>query len=147
MGTYAIVLKFEVRSLEVLSQYPCYPSYIYRYLNFIRMKDSLRPTQHSHDVDKKEQDISHLEMVPSHTPPGEVEKGQKLAPIVSNGPVVHEKVTLTELPPKWKTDFEVDECKVVHDFDLHVVLVDWLANPAVSLRLRPSHHLPRHWWC
>jgi hypothetical protein len=64
------------------------------------MKDSLRPTEHSHDVDKKEQDISHLEMVPSHTPPGEVEKGQKLAPVVSNGPVVHEKVKLTRLPPK-----------------------------------------------
>jgi hypothetical protein len=43
-------------------------------------------------MDKKGNDVAHLEKVNTHTPPSEMEKGQPLVPIVSRGPVVHEKV-------------------------------------------------------
>jgi hypothetical protein len=56
-----------------------------------KMQDTPRPMPKSHDFEK-DNDVTHLERVTSETPPGEVEKGQRLAPIVSNGPVVHEKV-------------------------------------------------------
>jgi hypothetical protein len=49
------------------------------------MHDTLR---HSHEKD----DVTHLERISSGSPHNEVEKGQQLAPTVSNGPIVHEKV-------------------------------------------------------
>ncbi|CAO2655044.1 Nn.00g117770.m01.CDS01 [Neocucurbitaria sp. VM-36] len=46
--------------------------------------------RHSQDVEKDE--VQHLERLKSHTPPSEVEKGQQLAPVISRGPEVHEKM-------------------------------------------------------
>jgi hypothetical protein len=59
-----------------------------------KMQDTPRPIRRSHDIEK-DNDVTHLERVTSETPPGEIEKGQRLTPIVSNGPVVHEKVRHT----------------------------------------------------
>jgi hypothetical protein len=62
-----------------------------------RMHDTTHPpVRHSHEVEKKENDVAHLERVTTHTPPSEVEKGQPLAPVTSRGPVVHEKVGVSE---------------------------------------------------
>jgi hypothetical protein len=61
-----------------------------------RMQDAPPPPlRQSYDVEKKD-DVTHLERVPTHTPPSEMEKGRQieLAPTISRGPVVHEKVTL-----------------------------------------------------
>ncbi|KAH7088754.1 major facilitator superfamily domain-containing protein [Paraphoma chrysanthemicola] len=57
-----------------------------------KMQDTPRPMRPSHDVEKHDNDITHLERVTSHTPPSEVEKAQRLTPTASNGPVVHEKM-------------------------------------------------------
>ncbi|KAH7356104.1 major facilitator superfamily domain-containing protein [Pyrenochaeta sp. MPI-SDFR-AT-0127] len=55
------------------------------------MQDTtLQPPRHSHDVEKDQ--VTHLERAESRTPPSEVEKGNKLAPVVSRGPEVHEKM-------------------------------------------------------
>jgi hypothetical protein len=56
------------------------------------MHESLRSGPHSYEMDKKGNDVAHLEKVNTHTPPSEMERGQPLVPIVSRGPVVHEKV-------------------------------------------------------
>ncbi|OAL03750.1 MFS general substrate transporter [Phaeosphaeriaceae sp. SRC1lsM3a] len=50
------------------------------------------PVRRSHEVEKKGNDVTHLERVTTHTPPSEVEKGQPLAPVTSRGPVVHDKM-------------------------------------------------------
>jgi hypothetical protein len=91
------------------------------------MHDTLR---HSHEKD----DVTHLERISSGSPHNEVEKGQQLAPTVSNGPIVHLYRLCAE--------FNVDERKVVHDPDMHVISLDRLANSALPVRLRPSAHLP-----
>ena len=54
------------------------------------MQEAARSENRSHDFDKNEQ--SHLEMVATRTPPSEPEK-QQLAPVMSRGPEVHEKVS------------------------------------------------------
>jgi hypothetical protein len=43
-------------------------------------------------MDKRGDDVTHLEKVNTHSPPSELEKGQQLAPTISRGPEVHEKV-------------------------------------------------------
>lgn len=43
-------------------------------------------------------DTAQLESVNTRTPPSEVEKGQRMAPIVSRGPEVHEKVSRMGFP-------------------------------------------------
>jgi len=53
------------------------------------MQEATRSASPSHDFDKHGQD--HLEMVATRTPPGEPEK-QQLAPVMSRGPEVHEKM-------------------------------------------------------
>ena len=59
-----------------------------------RMQDATHPPRrHSHEMEKKGNDVAHLEKVNTHTPPSEMEKGQPLAPVASRGPVVHEKVS------------------------------------------------------
>ncbi|KAH8640398.1 hypothetical protein IG631_03339 [Alternaria alternata] len=55
------------------------------------MQEATRSASPSHDFDKHGQD--HLEMVATRTPPGEPEK-QQLAPVMSRGPEVHEKIPL-----------------------------------------------------
>lgn len=51
-----------------------------------------QPLRHSHDAEKDQ--VAHLEKVTTRTPPSELEKShdQKLTPIVSRAPEVHEKV-------------------------------------------------------
>lgn len=62
-----------------------------------KMQEPQRPLRPSHDAEKHEDNVTHLERATSRTPPSEVEKGQRLAPTVSNGPVVHEKVNLCDV--------------------------------------------------
>jgi hypothetical protein len=47
-----------------------------------------------HDAGKKEEQIEHLEQVPTQTPPSEMEKGQHTLTQTTTGPVVHEKVRI-----------------------------------------------------
>jgi hypothetical protein len=52
----------------------------------------------SDEIEKNE--TSHLEAVPSRTPPSELEKGQhgsQLAPVASRSPVIHEKVCTADM--------------------------------------------------
>jgi hypothetical protein len=60
-----------------------------------RMQNAPPPVRRSYEVEKKD-DVTHLERVPTHTPPSDMEKGRELelAPTVSRGPVVHKKVGL-----------------------------------------------------
>jgi hypothetical protein len=62
------------------------------------MHDTLRSGSHSNEMDKKDNDVTHLEKVNTHSPPSELEKGQQLAPTVSRGPEVHEKVQYLQKP-------------------------------------------------
>jgi len=55
------------------------------------MHETMRSGDHSYEVDKNGQ--SQLEMVATRTPPSEPEK-QRLAPITSRAPEVHEKVSV-----------------------------------------------------
>ncbi|KAF1938415.1 MFS general substrate transporter [Clathrospora elynae] len=55
-----------------------------------KMQETPNPGRYSRD--SKKHDVTHLEEVASRTPPSEMEKGQQLAPILSKGPVVHEKM-------------------------------------------------------
>jgi hypothetical protein len=48
-------------------------------------------------MEKMDQDFTHMEKVTTHTPPSELERGQQLAPTVSRGRVVHEKVQYKHL--------------------------------------------------
>jgi hypothetical protein len=56
------------------------------------MHDTLRSEGHSFEIEKKDNDVTHLEKLNTHTPPGELERGHQLAPTISRGPVVHDKV-------------------------------------------------------
>lgn len=61
------------------------------------MQDATQPpVRRSIEMEKKGNDVTHLEKVTTHTPPSEMEKGQPLAPVTSRGPVVHEKVSQLE---------------------------------------------------
>jgi hypothetical protein len=65
------------------------------------MQEATRSASPSHDFDKHGQD--HLEMVATRTPPGEPEK-QQLAPVMSRGPEVHEKVSANALHFSFSSD-------------------------------------------
>lgn len=54
------------------------------------MLDNTNRERHSPDLEKDE--VNHLENATSRTPPSEMEKGQRLTPVASRGPEVHEKV-------------------------------------------------------
>lgn len=100
------------------------------------------PARYSHDAEKNQ--VAHLESVASRTPPSEVEKGQ-LAPVVSRGPEVHEKVRWSKFSRRRNMRLnQIDEWQAVHDSALHVLLVDWISNPTILIRFRPSQHLPGH---
>jgi hypothetical protein len=64
------------------------------------MHDTLRSASHSNEMEKKGNDVTHLEKVNTHSPPSELEKGQQLVPIASRGPEVHEKVQYLHRPPQ-----------------------------------------------
>jgi hypothetical protein len=58
-----------------------------------KMLDTLRSSRQSHEVDMKANDVTHLEKTTTRTPPSEMEKGNRLVPVASRGPEVHEKVS------------------------------------------------------
>lgn len=105
-----------------------------------------QPVKHRPHDDEKDE-VTHLENVNSHTPPSEIEKGQPLAPTVSRGPVVHEKVSMYPCIVRAASNEVKDERQTIHDPNLHVISLDRLPNPIVPFRLCPTAHISRYRRC
>lgn len=112
------------------------------------MEETPKTLRSSNDEAKgSKQQTEHLEEVITGQSIAEIEKGEKFAPVVATGPVVHEKVRPFFLCHNELSDpASVRMAPFLNSF-MHVLPLGRVADSIVPFWLSSSDHLPGHWGC